>query len=154
MRAYYGTCWHARGDHSPSATAPQQPLRSLLFECAPNELEQLGSHSRALSRSRLSRDASLFLSEAFFFCVSLCWLSLCCARCRLSLRLLRLLLIFNSFSVRRSQEVHLLPHWRNLQDSTATSLRFASPLQAPSFFCAFSASFTSELCKLQKFLTK
>ena len=82
MRAYYGTRWRACGDHSPRATAPQQTCTHFLLECAPNELEQLGSHcscSLSLSRSRLSRDASLFLSATFSLCGYLCQLSLCCS---------------------------------------------------------------------------
>ena len=40
MRAYYSSLWHE--DHSPRATAPQQPLRSLYIGGrAPHELVSL-----------------------------------------------------------------------------------------------------------------
>ena len=71
MCAYYGTRWRACEDHSPRATAPQQTCAHFLLECAPHELVQLRSHcSCSLSRSRLSQDASLFLSAAFSLSLS------------------------------------------------------------------------------------
>ena len=56
---------HVRRHHSSRCA-------HFLLEYAPHQLKQLGSHcSCSLSRSRLSRDASLFLSAAFSLSLSL-----------------------------------------------------------------------------------
>ena len=53
MRAYYSSRWHE--DHSPRATAPQQPLRHHFIV----------DGARRTSSSSISRRVSLFLSAGF-----------------------------------------------------------------------------------------
>ena len=102
---YYCTRWRARGDHSRSATAPQQPLRSQYWS------------ARRTSSSSLALIARIYTTYIYIkvICGSLfSLLSLCCSLC---------LSLGSSFSlsVHRSKRSIIFYILRSRQGSTTTA---------------------------------
>ena len=129
--------FHVRRHHN-------SPCAHFILECAPHELEQLGSHcSCSLSFASISRHLSFLSAD-----LSVSSHSAALSAGSLSLKLSRLLFLALCASFSEGPSPSTLAQSTRFDHDRVSSL--ASPRRAPSPFCASSASFMSEHCKLQK----
>ena len=121
MRAYYSTRWRARGDHSPRATVPQQPLRSLYIGV---RAARVGSHCSCLFLVRVYLETRFSLSLCGFLSLSLSlWISLPALSASLSAPFARSLCVV----LRRSIAFYIGAVDRIRQDRVSACLHLGGP---------------------------